>query len=71
MRLIPEAPKAYKLWSVQASTVSVLAACAELAVQVLPLWKAVVPSGIFLTITALAGTLSIVLRQLKQDLSHE
>lgn len=71
MKLAPEARKAHKLWSVQAGTLTVAFAIAEAVSNALPMWHGVLPDGLFAVLTALAGTATVVLRLLHQEVDNE
>lgn len=71
MKLVPEARDAHKLWSVQAGTLTVAFAIAEAVTHALPMWQGVIPEGMFAVLTAMAGTATVILRLVKQEITRE
>ncbi|MDI5890619.1 hypothetical protein [Halomonas rhizosphaerae] len=64
MKLIPEAKRAGKLWSVRLAAIAAGLAAAEAS---LPLWEGMIPDGAFATLSSLVGIAAAVARVIRQE----
>lgn len=63
-RLVPEARKAHRLWSVRLAVVAAALGAAEAA---LPLWGNVLPDGAFAALSSVVGVAAAVARVVRQE----
>lgn len=66
MKLIKDASKLHKMWSVRMAVVSVLTSLQE----VIPLWEGIVPDNVFLILGAVASTGVVIGRAIDQGISR-
>ncbi len=64
MRLIPDAKKAGKLWSVRLAVLSAALGAAEASLH---LWEGVVPDGVFAMLASFVGMAAAVARVVRQE----
>ena len=64
MKLVKDAPKWHRLWSVRLAILSALLGALELS---LPLWQGIVPGNVFAALSTITAAAAAVARVVKQE----
>lgn len=64
MKLVPEAKKAHRLWSIRLAALSAALAALEAS---LPLWNGMVPDNVFAGLASAVAVASAVARVVRQE----